>query len=233
LIRAAAGLALASVAAAAFAAPAPSRPSAPAPAGWKAEASVTGDLTGDGLPDVAVVWRRTDPARVIANSGLGEPTIDTNPRRLAVFERLATGALRQIATTDSLVPPAGSEDTPCLADPLDEGGIAIAGGVLEVRLQYWLSCGSYGVTGTAFKFRREDARMRLIGFDRREFMRSSGEGEETSFNYLTGRKGRRGFSIESDRKRPWRWSRFTPQALYLNTIDLGACPQADAETPMC
>lgn len=202
------------------------------PAGWKIDATTSGDLTGDGQADIAMVIRRADPAAVVRNDGLGSSELDTNPRRLLVFAREG-GHFRLIATSGRLVPPAAIADSPCLEDPLAEGGIAVARGVLEVNLHYWQSCGSYGVTSITYKFRRESGRFRLTGFDRLEFMRSSGEGEEASFNFLTGRKAVRPFAIDAAKPPPWRWSRFVPQAHYLDTFDRGACPVADAKTLMC
>lgn len=204
----------------------------PIPAGWAADASASGDLTGDGISDTAVVIRQVDPNLIIHNERLGQQALDTNPRQLLVFERTSQG-FRQIAVATKLIPPAGSEENSCLEDPLAEGGISIAGKVLSVTLHYWLSCGSWGVTANTYKFRLKSSRFRLIGFDRMEFMRSSGEGEKVSANYLTGQKSTTPFAIDDSIPRKLRWTRFEPKPVYLDTLDINACPQVDARTSLC
>ena len=204
----------------------------PLPAGWKLDAIASGDLSGDGISDVAMVIRGEDPKLVIHNDRLGAAELDTNPRRLLVFAGGAAG-WRQIAANDRFIPPAGSEDSSCLEDPLAEGGIAIARGVLSIKLHYWLSCGGWGVTSNTFKFQREGKRLRLIGFDHTEFMRNSGAGEEASVNFLTSRKSVTPFSIDDSVPKDLRWSRIASQRYYLDSIDLSVCPAIDNSTNLC
>ncbi|MEQ1497080.1 MAG: hypothetical protein ABL914_00330 [Novosphingobium sp.] len=215
-------------------APADSRRAAgpPIPAGWKIDASADGDLNGDGVTDAAVVIRQVNAGLIVQNAGLGAQELDTNPRHLLVFAKTAQG-FRQIAAAAKLIPPAGSDGNPCLADPLEEGGISIAKQVLSVKLHYWQSCGSWGVTSNTYRFKLQTGRFRLIGYDRMEFMRNSGEGEELSVNFLTRKKSTAPFAIDdSVPKRP-RWTRIKPQRFYLDTLDLDACPKIDASTYLC
>ena len=203
-----------------------------APAGWKHVSTVSGDLTGDGKPDLVQVIQRTDPKLVIGNGGLGSDKLDTNPRRLLILAR-AGATYRQLAAIDGFIPPAADAETPCLADPLDEGGITIVRGVLTVDLRHWLSCGSYEVTSTTFKFRYDAGRFQLIGFDRMEFSRSSGEGEKVSVNFLTSRKSMTPFAIDDSIPERLKWTRIAPQNYYLNTLSLSACVPIDAVTTLC
>lgn len=223
------GAALIGIAAAASAA---SGAAPAAPAGWKLVSSASGDLTGDGRADLVQVIRRTDPKLVIRNDGLGTDELDTNPRRLLVLARVGAG-FKQIAAVDDFIPPAGDAETPCLADPLDEGGITIARGVLSVDLRYWLSCGSYGVTGTTFKFRHQAGRFRLIGFDRMEFSRASGQGDKVSVNFLTNRKAATAFAIDDSIPERLKWTRIKPQQHFLDTLNLSACAPIDTVTTLC
>ena len=205
----------------------------PIPTGWKLDATAIGDLTGDAVSDTAVVVRQDNPKLVRSNDGLGSPQLDTNPRQLLVFERTPQG-FRQIAAATKLVPPAGSLDTPCLDDPLAEGGISIAKQVLSLNLHYWLSCGSWGVASNKFHFKRQGTRFLLIGFDRMEFMRNSGLGEEVSVNFLTNRKSTTPFAIDDSIPKRLRWSRIKPQRYFLESLDLvSGCPQVDARTYLC
>lgn len=204
----------------------------PVPAGWMIDASASGDLNGDGISDIAVILRKTDPKLVRKNEGLGESVIDSNPRRLVVYFRNGS-AFREAAASSRLLPPAGSEDSPCLADPLSEGGISIAQQVLSISLNYWMSCGGWGTSKNTYKFKREGVRFRLIGFDHMEFMRNSGEGEEVSVNFLTGRKSQTPFAIDDSIPKKLNWSRIKPQRFYLDSLDLETCPQIDKNTALC
>lgn len=204
----------------------------PIPPGWAIDRSAEGDLTGDGRPDSVVIIRQLQPGLVLDNSGLGEPKLDTNPRRLLVFERTAAG-FRQIGAADRLVPAAGNTDTPCLVDPLEDGDLSIARQVLSVSMRFWLSCGGWGSTTVTYRFRREAARFRLIGFDRTEFMRNSGQGEALTVNFLTARKATAPYAIDKDGPLAWRWSRIRPQRHYLDTLDPASCAAIDAKTTLC
>lgn len=209
---------------------APSGP--PIPAGWKVDETASGDLTGDGINDTAVVIRKTDPALIVMNEGMGEPQLDANPRRLLVFKRTAQGFV-QIASNDRMMPPAGDEANQCLVDPLDEGGISIARQSLKVNLHYWYSCGTWSVTSRTYTFKLQGQRFRLIGFDKMEFMRNSGAGENLSVNLLTGRKGVTPFNNEESRPQPTKWGKVKPPVVYLDMISEKFCPKVDARTYLC
>jgi hypothetical protein len=158
------------------------------PKGWRVIFDRSGDLTGDKKPEIVIVIEEQDKSKIINNDRLGSQTLNTNPRRLIILTPAAKGH-RQIQSVEGFLPPEGDAESSCLADPLMEnGGIEIKKGVLIVTLNYWLSCGSYGVTKDIFRFRQQGSRFRLIGKDTKSYSRSSGEGEEISINYLTGRK---------------------------------------------
>ncbi|MDO5687068.1 MAG: hypothetical protein Q4G42_06785 [Neisseria sp.] len=173
-----------------------------------------GDLNRDGVNDAVLVSVGNDPKRIIANQGLGEDQLNTNPRRLTILFG-EPGGYRQVAADNDLIPSEHSLETPCLADPLGENGeIAITRGILKVSLHYWLSCGSYGVTNSTYTFRHEAVpagtnRFRLIGFDSDSFSRNIGNTESTSINFLTGKiktvTGGNEFEPEEDRpKTHWK-----------------------------
>jgi hypothetical protein len=159
------------------------------PTGWKLIETAKGDLNRDGHDDVALVLQQTDPALVRKNDVLGPDSLDLNPRRLIVLLHQADG-LRKAASVDRFLPTENDADNPCLEDPLAEGGIRIQRGLLRIDLQYWTSCGSWGVSHQTFSFRLEgpEERFRLVGLDGWEFMRNSGERSEFSKNYLTGKE---------------------------------------------
>ena len=191
------------------------------PAGWKMVAGAEGDLNGDGAADAVIVLQQQDAAKIVANDGLGNPTLDTNQRQIKVLLRQGAG-YRLVAENRSWLPSAGDVDMPCLADPLlDEGSIEINRGVLKVSLGYWLSCGSWGVSRDTYTFRWQQNRLRLIGWDGVEFMRNSGDMTERSINYLTGRQktvtGGNMFEDVPAAKIKTRWQTLPPQpARYLD-----------------
>lgn len=158
------------------------------PHGWKLIASSLGDLNHDGVDDVVLVAEETDPANFKQNEDrLGAPVLNLNPRRLIVLLNTASG-LESVLVRDDLLPSEHVEALPCLNDRLENGGVVIANGNLEIRLQAWFSCGSYGVTNEAFAFRFDGARFRLLTYDYWMLSRSTGEQYESSMDYLAGRK---------------------------------------------
>jgi hypothetical protein len=159
-----------------------------APKGWKVISETSGDLTGDKKPEMVMVAEEQDTSKLINNERLGTQILNTNPRRLIILSPTANG-YREIQAVEGFLPSEGDEASSCLADPLMEnGGIHIAKAVLSVTLNYWLSCGSYDVTTYIYRFRKHGSRFRLIGKDTKSYSRASGQGEEVSINYLTGRK---------------------------------------------
>ena len=157
------------------------------PKGWKLLQSVTGDLNQDGTNDAVLLLEENNPANKKANQAMGAETLNLNPRSLLILLQSNSG-YQKAFSSDSFIPPEHDADTPCLADPLDNGGIHIKAGILKIEFQYWLSCGSYSVSQQSYSFRYENARFRLIGFDRAESMRSTGDRSEYSANLLTGKE---------------------------------------------
>ena len=204
----------------------------PVAKGWTIDARASGDLNGDGAGDLAIILRGTNPRLIRSNDGLGESSIDSNPRRLVVYFWNGKD-YRHAVAADHFIPSAGSQDSPCLADPLAEGELSIARQVLSVKLQYWLSCGGWSTSSNSYKFRYQGSRFLMIGFDHTEFKRNSGEGEEVSVNFLTGRKSVTLFAIDDSIPKKLRWSRIGAQRFYLDSLDLKSCPQIDASTSLC
>lgn len=191
------------------------------PAGWKLIQTATGDLNKDNQPDAVIVIQQDNPANIKKNDGLGEPELDLNPRRLIVLLNIDAG-YRQVLTTERFLPKQNSEHSPCLTDPVSEGGgVGINRGLLAVNLTYWLSCGSYSVSNYQFKFRYDNERFRLIGLDISSFSRSSGEQYETSVNYLTGkRKLTRGLNMFEESKPEITWQTLNPEQRHFYLDDM-------------
>lgn len=159
------------------------------PEGWKTILHESGDLNNDGIDDHVIVIEDTNPENIKSNDKLGQDTLNVNPRTLMVFFKYKGDGYTLVAQSGAdFIPSENDEESTCLADPLlTEGGISIQKGILRIGLQYWLSCGSWYVNNVDYKFRYQNEKMALIGFDHSEFHRASGEQSSTSINFSTGR----------------------------------------------
>ena len=178
------------------------------PPGWKLLQTSKGDLNKDGRDDVALVLEEKNPKKIKKDNNLSPLPLNFNKRRLLVLLREKSG-YQELIKKDDFLPSESSEENSCLVDPLVERGVKIKKGVLQIELNYWFSCGSYGTTHETFKFRLENDRLRLIGRDSLSFSRNSGDQEENSKNFLTGQEkiitGRNKFEKElSNPKISWK-----------------------------
>ena len=156
------------------------------PQGWKLEQQIDGDLNGDGRADKVLVLQQQDAANWQDNEGLGAPRLNLNPRMLLVLWNTPQGYREAVRNTE-LLPSENSEETPCLADPLEEGGISIRKQVLVVDMHYWLSCGSYSVSHVQYKFRHQQGAWPLIGYDTDSRSRNSENAAQACYNFVTGK----------------------------------------------
>jgi len=158
------------------------------PKGWKVIYRDKGDLNKDHLPDEAIIIENTNPKNIIKNENLGSEKLNTNPRMLLVLFKTSGNYSLQAQNTD-FIPTENDIENTCLADPLSEtGAITIKNGVLILSYQYWLSCGSYSVSNVDYTFRFQNQKMELIGIQRDEYSRSSGDENITSINFSTRKK---------------------------------------------
>ena len=179
-----------------------------APGGWRVEAQAQGDLSGDGLADLAIVLRMNDPANVLAHDGLGDNPFDTNPRILAVALGVTGGGYRLAAQDHELI---ARRDYPTQSDPFEQE-LEIARGSLNVTVRLFMNAGGWGAGSSSFRFRWRDNALRLIGFDHLDVQRNSGCMTRLSINYLTGRVKRSSGRTDLDRESV-RWSRVPVGAL--------------------
>lgn len=197
--------------------------------GWKVITNDVGDLNRDGIDDVVLVIEETNPAnfKKKPEGSLGPNIQNLNPRRLIILLRSSSG-LKEVLRRDDLLPSENAEGMECLADPLENGGVSISRGNLVIELQDWRSCGSYGVVNEKFTFRTQGTRFQLIGYDRFESSRSTGERSEYSTNYVTGkRKVTTGLNDFENLKPEVSWKSLPPKrAFFLDEISL-YCAKAD------
>jgi hypothetical protein len=183
------------------------------PRGWRLVDKASGDLNGDGKPDAALVIRKNDPKNRVAISWQSGARVDTNPWMLLAAFATAKGYELKLAD-HRLIP---RHDNANADDEFDD--VAIERGALKVKMHVFLSAGGWDAGGTAYTFRWQDGGFKLIGFDRDNVHRGSGETREVSINYLTGRKLVKTGKIESDRQAS-RWSTI-PKAPLIDLTAIG------------
>lgn len=154
-----------------------------APMGWRVEQQVSGDISGDGVADLAFVLRKTDPAMIVRREGYEPENI--NPRLLAVALGSTDGFV--LSAQDHALIPSRDADTLNMNDPFD-GGLSIADGALTVEVNLFMSMGGGSTGPFQFRFRHQDGAVRLIGYDNTIVERMSGEMTTVSVNFLTGRR---------------------------------------------
>ena len=169
------------------------------PAGWKLQALATGDLNGDKLADAALVLRMDDPRNLVSSDWDAARKYDSNPYLLVVAFARPGGGFALAASDHKLIPRLENQNQD---EPFDE--VAIVNGTLRVKMHLFMSAGGWQMGGSAYTFRWQDGGFKLVGFDRDSVMRNSGETEEVSINYLTGRKQVKSGNIGTDKQRT-RW----------------------------
>src|SRR5690606_26402527 len=134
------------------------------PENWKITEQSEGDLNKDNKKDVVLIIENTDSSNIFQNESLGSPEINLNPRYLLVIFKTENGYdLKELNKT--FIPKENDAESPCLADPLMDGGIEIQSGVIKLSLNYWYSCGTWYTSNKIYTFRFQHNEFELIGFD--------------------------------------------------------------------
>jgi hypothetical protein len=165
--------------------------------GLKLEKVVKGDLNGDTVPDLAMVIKMDNPANVLkdADDAEREP-LDTNPRMIAVAMADKAGAGYSLETVNLTLIPRVEDST--MNDPFVD--LKIDRGSMRLMLDQSSNAGSWSSSSITFVFRMSPRELSLIGYDRTDVNRSSGELTETSVNFLTGKQQISTGNISSDKK---------------------------------
>lgn len=157
------------------------------PTGWTLEAQQTGDLNGDGLPDLAFALQQQEPRNIVSTGVICGETVDTNPRLLAVALAQRRGGYHLVVQNHTLIP---HYDNACAEDwfsgeGVAESGLEVTRGAVRVRLGRFMTAGGWGMGSTTYTFRWQHEALRLIGFDYTNVQRNTGETDTLSVNYLT------------------------------------------------
>lgn len=168
------------------------------PQGWTLEKSLQGDLNGDDRADLAMVMREKDPEKMLAASkGGGDRDFNTNPYRIAVAFLEAGGKTYRLAMENHMLIPRHIDRN--LADPFQD--LSVRAGSLFVHLSHFANMGGWGAATLKYQFRhQQQGAFHLIGYERIDTQRNTGEVETVSINYLTRRVKKGQGTIESDKE---------------------------------
>jgi len=148
-----------------------------APAGWKIEEQVTGDLNSDGLPDYALKLVEDKPAK-------DRDDVATERARALVIALVGKdGKLTRTAVADKLLQctRCGGAFYGVVESPAN---VKIEKGIIIVDQDH----GSREITNTTYRFRYDPDTQNvvLIGFDYADSDRATAQVVTESTNYLTG-----------------------------------------------
>ena len=193
------------------------------PKGWKIIQRANGDLNHDQLVDTALIIEDTDPTHFQKNEFLGESVLNLNARRLLILFQQPNKQYLLNSSKDDFIPPPNDFESPCLEDPLAEAEpMSIGKGVLKVELRYWYSCGTWYSSKEKYAFRYDGQRFRLIGQDSYSYHRASGDEEEHSINYLTGKQSTTtGGNISGEKRAKTHWKPLKEnKAIFLDALNI-------------
>lgn len=178
------------------------------PASYTLFEAIQGDLNQDGLKDVVLIVKATDPKQWVTDEYRGK--LDRNRRGVIVLLN-AKGQYQKVVQNLSLFS-SGNEDGGVYFAP--ELVPSIEKGLLKLHYAH----GRYGYW--AYQFRLEGHDMRLIGYDSSDNF-GPYVNSETSVNFLTAKKLVRenlNKDPDSDPKFKETWSKVNVAPMYLSTI---------------
>lgn len=151
------------------------------PKGWMIMGEAEGDLNGDKRQDTVLVIKGTDPKFITKHDGLGESPFDTNPRMLAILF-WENDQYKLVQQSTSFIAMA---DYPTMSEPFQ--AVKITSGVLQFDFEMFMSAGGWGMSNQNYKFRYQNGKFELIGADKTDVQRNTGEMESRSYNFVTGK----------------------------------------------
>jgi len=185
------------------------------PKDWETVAKAQGDLNRDKIEDCALVIKANLSKFLNKNDGLGSNPFDTNPRILVILFQDKDGYRIAKQSNTFIVAP----DSPTQEEPFQE--VSIKKGVLELSFQLFSSAGSWSTTSSSYRFKFLNGEFVLIGADKTDSMRNSGEMKSRSYNFLTSRLKVSTGNFSSDREKV-RWR--TYRLKKLKTLDTFKAP---------
>ena len=174
------------------------------PKNWKLVEKACGDLNADKIQDCALVVKGNDAKFLNKNEGLGQEVFNTNPRMLIILFKNQAGNRYELAEQSNsfIVIP----DSPTMSEPFQ--AVKIKNGVLQLDFEIWMSAGGWGATQASYKFKYINNEFALIGADKTESMRNTGETETRSYNFLTNRMSVNTGNFTKDTKGKIKWKTY-------------------------
>ena len=185
------------------------------PKDWETVGKAQGDLNGDNIEDSALVIKANLSKFLNKNDGLGSDPFDTNPRILVILFKDKDGYKIAKQSNTFIVAP----DSPTQLEPFQE--VRIKNGILELSFELFSSAGSWSTTSSSYRFKFLNGEFVLIGADKTDSMRNSGEMNSRSYNFLTSRLKVSTGNFSSDREKV-RWR--TYKLRKLKTLDTFKAP---------
>ncbi len=179
------------------------------PNSWNILDSKTGDLNQDGISDLVFVIQNTDKSNIRLNNGLGNNTIDLNPRILGVYFGDKSGKFtKRLVSKDFII----LRDSPTMDEPFE--GISITKkGVLNINFRFWYSAGTWTMSNHKYKFRFQGNEFALIGYDSNEAHRATGETTDYSINFLSKKMKITKGNFSKDESDSIEWKKFNLKKL--------------------
>ena len=151
------------------------------PDGWDTLASTIGDLNRDGIDDLVFAIKNTDNRNFKLNDGLGSDSTDLNPRILAIYFGDSSRTFKKQLQSNEFIL---LKESPTIDEPFD--GLTIQNnGILKMNYSFWSSAGSWYMSNHEYKFRYQNDRFELIGYEETETHRGTMKSTNYSINFST------------------------------------------------
>lgn len=150
------------------------------PNGWESTFK-TGDMNGDGLPDLVIIATPCDKEKMkTRDDGY---VYNFNQPILAIYWGDKNGNYKLFKQYDNVIP-AREDEFLAITPSLD----ITKSGSLQIDLEFFATAGSYTQPTTSHVFRYQNGDFMLIGKDVVELERTTGKTVTTSENYLTRKR---------------------------------------------
>lgn len=148
------------------------------PKNWRVLETAWGDLNHDSKKDVVMVLQSMDPGNKTLT---GDSTkVDGNPRILVIaFKDSLTNVYHLVLQSNTFIL---THDQPAADEPFQ--GMKISNDMVQFNFHVWAK-DSARTCNCSYKFRYQNARFELVGYDAVGMKQASGEMEKVSINFCT------------------------------------------------